>query len=124
MNNSSESLLKTMPDFADMLALAEEIKNVSVVKLRTELEIKEMEAKVFQVAMTEEDFKVNGKFPAVSYINETYKHTGITGEIIPKRMMLAEVTSELDMLKRRFSMFEQMLDVWRTLCANERSASL
>jgi len=124
MNNSAEALLKTMPDFSDMLELAEEIKNVSVEKLKLELEVKRMESAVFQVTMTEDDFKVNGKPPAVSFISETYKHTGITGEILPVRDKLAEKSSELEMLKRRFSMFEQMLDVWRTLSANERSANL
>lgn len=124
MNSSASAMLSTIPDFSDMLELAEEIRKASVEKLKLELEIGRMESNVFKVAITEDKYMVGGKVPAVSFIKETYKHTGLSGEILPVRAALAEAVSKLEMLKRRFSMFEQMLDVWRTLSANERSANL
>lgn len=124
MENSSSQLLKDLPDFHDMLTLSQKIKDLSVDKIKKELEISHLESEIFRFVMDSDAHKVNGKSPAVSYVKEAYKVGGINGELLEPRVELADITAELAMLRQRFHIFEQMLDVWRTLSANERSSSL
>jgi len=124
MESNSSALLKDLPDFTDLLNLAQEIKDLSTKRILKEIQIKSKESDVFLTVMQEDDFKVNGKTPSVSHFNEAYKTDGLVGEILPLRQELAEMIAELELLKRRFDIFEQMLDVWRTLSANERSTSI
>jgi len=124
MESNASNILKLMPDFDDMMKLSEQIKNTDIEKARLELLISEGEANVFKVAMTDPDFLINGKPPAVSFVKETYKYTGLTGELMTLRSSLIEIIAEHGNLVRKFKLFDQMLDVWRTLSANERKSGM
>lgn len=121
MKSNLEEILEKIPDFEQFLEVASEIRQASLNKMLLEKEIKAGEAKVFRKAMTDEQYQVNGKAPAVSYVDSAYKHTGLDGELLPLRESLIEATAELDELKLRLEVYKSMLDVWRTLSANERS---
>ena len=124
MEMSSSDILKTLPDFSDMLNLSEEIKRLSLEKVRVDSELKAAEAEIFRRALTDTSLFVNGKPPSTTYVREAYKFSGINGELIPLRHKLGDITAELDMLKMRLRVYSQMMDVWRTLAANERSSSM
>jgi hypothetical protein len=93
-------------------------------KLSLDANIKAGEANVFKVTSTDVQYQQGGKPPAVSYVDNTYKFTGLTGELIPLRDDLAKVTSELEGKKLQMDIYKQMIEIWRTLCSNQRTSSL
>lgn len=122
MKGTPEEILKAIPDFEEFTRLAEEISALMYSKLSLEAEIKSGEANVFQVASTSEKFLQGGKPPATSYITETYKFTGLANELMPIRERFAKVSSELEGKKLQMDVYKQMIEIWRTLCSNNRTA--
>lgn len=112
------------PDFDDMLAVADEIKELTFEKLSLESVMKEAESNVVLEVTSNPDYYRDGKVPAMNFIDSTYKVTGLNGEISAIRKQLAETTSNLDYQKRKFEILTGMLNAWQTESANLRSATL
>jgi hypothetical protein len=113
-----------LPDFDDMIGLAEEIGEANKRIQRLKLEIESTEAEVVKTVMSDADFYVNGKPPSYAFVEATWKVTGLTGELKPKREELADLISDTDTKKMKFNLMRDMIDVWRTISANERAAVL
>lgn len=122
MKTSSIEVLKTIPDFDDFIKLSQDIGNLSYKKLSLESEIKYKESQVFKVATTTDAFLIDGKKPSTTAIDNTYKHSGIDGEILPLRAELAEVVSQLEQKRIQLDIYKSMIEVWRTLSSNERAS--
>lgn len=122
MNNSADEVLKAIPDFGEFMAVTSKIAGLMHQKLSLETKIKEGEAKVFKEASTNEAYFQNGKPPAVSFIDNTFKYTGFDNELVPLRQNLADVTAELEGTKLQLEVYKQMVEIWRTLCSNQRSS--
>lgn len=122
MNSSVEDIIKQIPDFEEFLKLADQIRDLSFQKLLLEKEIKEMESNVFKSVTTDQKYLVGGKTPAISYIENTYKHTGLDGEILPLREQYARVNSDLERAKLQLDIYKQMVGIFQTVSANERGA--
>lgn len=120
METNANALAKKIPDFDDMLKLADEIAELLFKKLILDKEIKTAEAEVVRKATTEEQYFIGGKPPTYSFIDSTYKYTGLNKELIPLREEQAKVISELERAKTKYDIFGEMLDVFRTVSANER----
>ena len=120
MQSDVKEVLNRIPEFSEFIKLTDNIRELSFRKLVLEKDIKTMEADVFKKAVTDEKYFINGKSPAISYIENAYKHTGFDGEILPLREELAKVSSDLDHEKLSLEIYKQMLEVWRTLSANTR----
>jgi hypothetical protein len=121
---NSKQILDKLPDYNDLMSLTEEIASTSSKKLYLENKIKAMESEVVLRVTKEPEFFQGGKPPSMSFIESTYKFTGINQEILPLREQLAEVISKLDSLKIKMDVFKQLIEIWRTLSANERSSGL
>jgi len=124
MNNNADEVLKSIPDFDDFTKLTEEITKVSYDKMVLEAKIKEGEANVFKVTSTDPQYQVAGKAPAVSYVENTFKFSGLSGELIPLRQELAACTASLEGKKLQMDVYKTMVEIWRTLCSNQRVAGL
>ena len=124
MKSSVEEIIKQIPDFEEFIKLADQIRELSFQKLLLEKEIKEKEANVYRTAVVDSRFFVGGKSPAVSYVKSAYEHSGLEGEILPLREQYAKVSSDLEHARITMDVYKSMLDVYRTVSANERGVSL
>jgi hypothetical protein len=113
-----------LPDFDDMIGLAEVIGELNKAVQLLKLDIECREAEIVKTVMTDTEYYVNGKPPAFNFVDSTWKVTGLAGELKPLRAELAELISVLDTKKMKFNLMRDMIDVWRTISANERAAVL
>jgi len=123
MEITSTEILKKLPDFDDLLTLADDISKAIVQKLMLDKQIKQEEARVIREVMTNPAYQVGGKPPSMTLIESTYSYTGIIGEIVPMRDDLIKVTGELEKLKSRLDLYKEFLSMWRSLNASERSVN-
>lgn len=124
MKGTVEEVLKAIPDFEDLMKLSKDISVLMYERMSIEAEIKSGESKVFETASTVETYFQNGKPPSSTYIDNTYKYRGLNGELYPLRLKLAGVVSQLEEKRLQMDIYKLMLDVWRTLSANQRSANI
>ena len=124
MKNNPEDVLKSIPDFEELMKLSAEISALLYKKLVLDTEIKEWESLVFKRATTEEQFFHGGKPPSSTYIDNTYKFPGLAGEILPLRKELAAAISDLEGKRLQMDVYKNMIEIWRTLSSNQRSTSL
>lgn len=124
MKISSEELLSKIPTFDEFMALSAEIGTLMYRKMKLDAEIKAKESENFLRIMTDEAFFINGKPPSATHVESAYRFPGISGELLPMRLELAEVTSELEKSKIKMDIWKTMVDVWRTVSASERSSSI
>lgn len=109
-----------LPDFDDMVSLAEEIKLLSVAKAVSTTKLDEEIAGVILKVKKDESYYENGKPPAMSLIDKTYAITGLNGELLSLRITIAEISADLASKKLLFQLYRDMIDVWRTESANKR----
>lgn len=112
----------TLPDFADMINIANGIADLLRDKLWLENEISFDEAQVTVEASGK--ILVNGKPPSMEYIKNSYLVTGFDGKLKEKRNKLADVQAELERKRLILQIYRDMLDIYRTESANERAASI
>ena len=120
MRSTLNDIIERIPDFDEFVALADKIRDVSLEKLLLEKDIKSKESEVFRTATFDEKYFVNGKPPAISFIENAYKQDGFDVELVDVKKKLAELTAESDHLKLTMSIYKDMLSVFQTLSANER----
>jgi hypothetical protein len=124
MKGTQEEVLKQIPDFDELMKVSTEITSLMYRKMLIESQIKDREATIFKIANTEEKYFQGGKAPSVAYIENTLKYRGLDGELLPMRTELASVTSELEGKKLQMDIYKTMIEVWRTLCSNQRTAGM
>jgi hypothetical protein len=113
----------SLPDFNDLIGYANQISDLLKRKLMLETEISFKEAEVTQWATT--TLQVNGKPPSMEYIKNSYLIVGMEGiDLKAPKLELAEIIPELERAKMMLQIYRDMLDIYRTESANERTASL
>lgn len=120
MQTNAKKILEALPDFQDFMDLAERIKELYVTRMKLENEIKSSESKVFREVMSNPEYFVNGKPVPVSYFENSYKHRGLTGEVLDVRNELAEVVAELERARNQFEIYNRMLEMHKTLAYQEK----
>lgn len=111
-----------LPDFDEMMQLSDEIYVLSIEKNLLELRLKTQEADTVREVSTNHAYFTNGKASSQAYIDNTWKITGLNGELIPMRERLAVLSAEIDKKKSRFFLMRDFIGVWRTQEANERNS--
>ncbi len=111
-----------LPDFDDMMKIANDIESLMLNKLLLETEISEKEADAITFATNHT--KVNGKPPSMEYLKMTVKPVGKDGNLVNIRRELAKVKSKLEGKKLLFDVYKAMIGVWQTESANKRAVSL
>ncbi len=117
---NSKSILEKLPDYEDFMRVAEDLARASMNRLILDNKIKTMEAATVIRVTTDPKYFQNGKAPSMSYIETTYKYTGIENEILPIREQLAKEIYTIESSKIKLDAYKILTEVWRTLSANER----
>lgn len=120
MKANLKDILESIPDFEDFMKLATEIRELSFKKMKLENALKAGEAITFKDAMSKP--LENGKFPSSSFVINAYIHTGLNGELVEDRELLASVASQLEQKKLQLSIYRDMINLFQTVSANERSS--
>ncbi len=123
MKANLKEVLEAIPDFDDFMKLADEIGELSFKRMQLDNIIKGKEAMIVTQASTDIGYFMNGKAPSMSYIESTYKYTGFDGKLMDDRIALADITAMLEKKKIQLSIYRDMLEVFRTVSANERSVT-
>jgi len=121
MKSNLQAILEAIPDFEDFMQLADEIGELSFKKMQLDNKIKEAETLVFRTAMASP--LENGKLPSATFVNNAFLHTGMNGELVEKREQLADYSAQLEKKKIQLSIYRDMLELYRTFSANERTTS-
>lgn len=121
MKANLKDIIDVIPDFDDLVKIVDEIQKLSFEKLRLENLIKAAESETFKQAMSKP--LENGKFPSSSFVSNAYLHTGLDGELIQQREELAGIASKLERKKLLLSLYRDMMEMFRTVSANERTSS-
>lgn len=124
MNSNLSEVLKAIPDFDDFMSITEDIRAINFDKMVVENEIKHRESENFKAVMNKPEYFQNGKPVPVSYYENAYKFTGLSGELLELRQRLSELSALLDQKRLQLSIYKDMIDVWRTMSSNERMASV
>jgi len=111
-----------LPDFEDIANLADEIGELTRIKLNLELNIKLGETKVVLEAQKNPNYFQNGKIPSMDFIKNSYMVTGFDGNLVPLRAELANIVGSLEKAKLRFQMYQDLIGLYRTESANQRKA--
>ena len=121
MKANLKDILEAIPDFDDLTNLVAEIGELAFKKMQLENKLKSAEAETFRAAMARP--LENGKFPSSSFVSNAYLHTGLNGELVEQREKLADISAMLDKRKLLLSIYRDMMEMFRTVSANERNAS-
>lgn len=113
-----------LPDFDDMVGIAEQIKEQNQLKADLEHQIKLGESEVYRTTAADLAYYQGGKPPSVAFVKATYEFTGLTGDLVPLRKQLGEVEVELAYLEQMFDIMKIQVDLYRTEAANKRMTSL
>ena len=101
-----------LPDFDEMRGLIQKIKILSFETSKLDIQIKFLESITFR--------KGKEQGLAVNFIENAYKTTGFDDEILPLRLELAEKTADLNAIKHELELNKSLIEVWRSIQANER----
>ena len=101
-----------LPNFDEMQELIQRIKILSFETSKLDIHIKFLESVTFR--------KGKEQGLAVNYIENAFKTTGFDDEILPLRLELADKMSELNALKHQLELNRSLVEVWRSIQANER----
>jgi hypothetical protein len=116
--------VNNLPDFDDLQKAIEEIYKWNIRKSSLDIEIKNLEAGIVKEVTTNDKYFVLGKPPSMEKINSTYVYPGLSGELISKRLALAEAYASLEKARLCYEVLKTRIDVWRTQTANERASLL
>lgn len=121
MKANIKDIIDVIPDFDDLTKLVAEIAELSFKKMQLENRIKAAEAETFRTAMARP--LENGKLPSSSFVSNAYLHAGLNGELVEQREKLADISAMLDKRKLLLSLYRDMMEMFRTVSANERNAN-
>jgi hypothetical protein len=104
-----------------MVDIAQELASITRQILVLDLEIKDAEARVVVEVSKNQDFYVGGKPPSMDFVKNTYKITGINGELMEKRKELAGLQARENQLKLEFQAMKEMVSIFIAESANQRA---
>ena len=117
-----------LPDFDDMMKLAEEIGKKKTQLMLLESELERILAIITETVSHNSSYFINGKAPSNAYIRDTYHKLGLNDEqkshLLRIRIEIANLSGNLKADEALFKVYEDIIGVWRTQSANERGAYL
>jgi len=117
-----------MPDFDDFEKMAVEVSRVKAEILVLKGALAQAEAMCMREALTNSDYWIGGKRPAMNYCEKVVKELGNTEEdrvaLRNLRTELANKTEAYQLLQHLIILSRDKLDLYRTISANERKSFL
>lgn len=124
MTTLSQNMLSKLPDFDDLIGIADKLSDILARKLMLENEIKSREAEIIKNVITNPVYFVGGKPPSMQFSETAYLHTGLNGELIEKRNEQAQLYAEAERLKLRLEIYKELFSTWRSVNASERAVNV
>jgi hypothetical protein len=124
MKASAAEVLSKIPDFDEFMSLTKEIADLLYSKLALEAKIKAKETENYKTVSTDKSYFQGDKPPSSAYIENAYKYSGLNGELVPMRLDLAKVSADLELKRLQLDVWKNMIEVWRSLSASERSSTV
>lgn len=113
-----------LPEMEDLHKLIDDIYELSLKYGRLKIFLKVKESDTTMRASTDPKYFVNGKVPAQTFIDNTYKIVGIDGDLVEKRIEYEETAALLEKKRAELDLAKLSIDLWRTQSANVRMTSL
>lgn len=117
-----------MPDFDDFEKMAADVARLKAEILTIKGALSQAEAVCMREALTNSDYWIGGKRPAMNYCEKIVKELGNTEEdrIVLRnlRVALANKTEAYQLLQHLITSSRDKLDLYRTLSANQRKSFL
>jgi len=123
-----------LPDFDDMIDVANNIGNNKTLLALKEAELEQLLAEITNIVTDDVEFWVNKKPPSMAFIKSNYHLTGIDSEdnypdyskaiLRTLRLEIAQLKGDLRRDELLFQVYRDMIGVWRTQSANERGTFL
>lgn len=118
-----------LPDFEEMLGLAEGIGKLTVDLYLAKVALDQTEADIIRRVMTDKEYwGESAKPPAFNYVEATFKAIGyddITAEALRQdKIRVAETSGALEGMKLKFQTMKEMVDVWKTQQFNLKGAEI
>lgn len=111
-----------LPDFEDLYELATQIHKRTMEARLLKVELDAQESEIFRTVSEDSKYFVGGKPPSAVYIKTAYLFSGLDGELLEKRKLLATLETEIENLKLVLDTHKLLIEVWRTQSANKRKA--
>lgn len=115
-----------IPDFDTMIAHAEEAAKLRAKEIILKSELQCLEAICVREAILNREYWLSDKPPSMSFCDAVVKVIGNTEEersnLENLRNELAAVTEQMVLLESLMYIDKNRLDLYRTLCANERTS--
>jgi hypothetical protein len=117
-----------LPDFEDMIQLARTVGNNKTELLICKNELDFMLGEITQQVNIDEQYWLDGKRPSNAHIKDTYHVLGLNEatkiQLLTLRSRIAELEGDLRANEALFSVYQDIIGVWRTQSANERGTFL
>jgi len=117
----------TLPDFDDMINLANEIGRLKTELMLKEAFLEQLRADITTHVMGNSEFWGGDKPPSNAHIKDTFHIKGYDNEsralLLSFVERIAELSGELKARENVFRVYQNMIDVWRTQSANARYES-
>lgn len=107
-------------DFDDMMDIITKYSEAVDRKGDLEVDIKLAEAEVIRLSRNDPQFFIDGKKPALNYLQATVAYTGFNNDLIAKRRELAEAESKIILYKHKLEAMKQSNEMWRSEESTQR----
>jgi len=118
-----------LPDFEEMLGIADDIGKFTVDLYLAKVALDQTEASIIRTVMNNKTYwGESAKPPAFNYVEATFKAIGyddVTAEALRQdKFRVAEISGALEGMKLRFQTMKEMVDVWKTQQFNIKGAEI
>jgi hypothetical protein len=113
-----------IPDFEDMVKVANAIRDQMIVRNELDSQIKQRESEIYQITSTDQKYFTKGNPPSATFVKSAYEYTGLEGELVPLRKAFENAKAEIAFQQNLFDIMKMQVDLYRTNSANQRSTSL
>lgn len=117
-----------MPDFDDFEKMAADVARLKADILIAKSNLSQLEAHCMKEALTNSEYWLGGKRPAMNYCEKVVKEIGNTEEdavaLCSYRDQIAVMTEAYQLLQHLITLSRDKLDLYRTLSANQRKSFL
>ena len=115
-----------LPDFDEMIALAEEIGSLNTELVLAKEERDFVQGEITKHVFADKELWVGGKQPSMEYIKSTFHHVGYDDntkeQIVASVKKVAELLGKLEYKQNLFQVYRDIISVWRANQFNKKES--